>query len=54
MVIMSSLLGLTTALVDVYNGKIEDLGLSPFFRVDKGWRDNEDEDDEVHDMILII
>ena len=39
---MNTLLGMTSALVDVYNEKVEDLGLSPFFRVDKGWKDEED------------
>ena len=39
---MNTLLGMTSTLVDVYNEKIEDLGLSPFFRVDKGWKDEEE------------
>ena len=39
---MNTLLGMTSVLVDVYNEKVEDLGLSPFFRVDKGWKDEED------------
>ena len=38
---MNTLLGLTSTIVDVYNGKVEDLGLSPFFMVDKGWKDEE-------------
>ena len=39
---MNTLIGFTASLVDVYNGKVEDLGLGPFFRVDKGWKDEQE------------
>ncbi len=40
---MSSVLSVTSSLVDLYNGTVTGLGLGQFFRVDKGWKDIDDE-----------
>ena len=35
----------TCALVDLYNGKVGEIGLGPFFEVDKGWKDEQDREE---------